>query len=93
MLCQFTIKPAQMSASLQIREIGKPWGMDKLPAPFAAPQGPRIGEICFEPPAAMLELLVKCIFTNEGTCWCRSIPTTRKLSSAGSAAGARKNAG
>ena len=36
-----------------------------LPAPFPAPDGKRIGEIWFEPPADLPELLVKYIFTSE----------------------------
>ncbi|MEJ5976691.1 class I mannose-6-phosphate isomerase [Novosphingobium sp. PS1R-30] len=54
-----------MSAALPIREVEKPWGKDTLPAPFAAPEGKRIGEIWFEPPDALPQLLVKYIFTSE----------------------------
>ncbi|MCJ2183110.1 class I mannose-6-phosphate isomerase [Novosphingobium sp. 1949] len=54
-----------MSASLPVRTVAKPWGMDVLPAPFVAPAGERIGEIWFEPPADLPELLVKYIFTSE----------------------------
>ena len=36
-----------------------------LPAPFVAPAGERIGEIWFEPPPELPELLVKYIFTSE----------------------------
>jgi mannose-6-phosphate isomerase len=54
-----------MSAALPIREVEKPWGRDALPAPFAAPEGKRIGEIWFEPPPALPQLLVKYIFTSE----------------------------
>lgn len=50
---------------LPIREVEKPWGKDVLPAPFAAPAGKRIGEVWFEPPAALSSLLVKYIFTSE----------------------------
>lgn len=45
--------------------VEKPWGRDILPAPFASVAGKRIGEIWFEPPPAMPELLVKYIFTSE----------------------------
>jgi len=45
--------------------VEKPWGKDRLPAPFSAPAGQRIGEIWFEPPAALDQLLVKYIFTSE----------------------------
>lgn len=54
-----------MSAILPTRMVEKPWGTDRLPAPFAAPEGKRIGEIWFEPPAELPELLVKYIFTSE----------------------------
>jgi mannose-6-phosphate isomerase len=50
---------------LETRTVEKPWGRDKLPAPFVAPEGKRIGEIWFEPPAEMPQLLVKYIFTSE----------------------------
>lgn len=50
---------------LPTREVEKPWGKDVLPAPFQAPEGVRIGEIWFEPPSALPELLVKYIFTSE----------------------------
>ena len=36
-----------------------------LPAPFATPPGKRIGEIWFEPPADLPQLLVKYLFTSE----------------------------
>lgn len=54
-----------MSAILPTRCVAKPWGKDVLPAPFVAPEGERIGEIWFEPPAALPQLLVKYIFTSE----------------------------
>ena len=54
-----------MSAALPIRQVEKPWGRDTLPAPFVAPPGERIGEIWFEPPASLPQLLVKYIFTSE----------------------------
>lgn len=53
------------SSLLATREVEKPWGRDVLPAPFAAPAGKRIGEIWFEPPAVLPQLLVKYIFTSE----------------------------
>ncbi|MBB3360143.1 MULTISPECIES: class I mannose-6-phosphate isomerase [unclassified Novosphingobium] len=52
-------------SKLPIREVEKPWGKDVLPAPFSAPEGKRIGEIWFEPPADAPNLLVKYIFTSE----------------------------
>jgi mannose-6-phosphate isomerase len=45
--------------------VEKPWGRDALPAPFAAPDGKRIGEIWFEPSRGFAQLLVKYIFTSE----------------------------
>lgn len=54
-----------MTAALPIRQVEKPWGKDVLPAPFKAPEGERIGEIWFEPPADLPDLLVKYIFTSE----------------------------
>jgi mannose-6-phosphate isomerase len=54
-----------VSAVLSVREVEKPWGRDVLPPPFTAPAGKRIGEIWFEPPAALPQLLVKYIFTSE----------------------------
>ncbi|WP_395331464.1 class I mannose-6-phosphate isomerase [Novosphingobium sp. BL-8H] len=54
-----------MTAALAIREVEKPWGKDVLPAPFVAPEGERIGEVWFEPPAGLPDLLVKYIFTSE----------------------------
>lgn len=54
-----------MSGLLPIRQVEKPWGMDRLPTPFVTPEGQRIGEIWFEPPPELPELLVKYIFTSE----------------------------
>jgi len=45
--------------------VEKPWGRDSLPIPFHTPVGQRIGEIWFEPPSEVDELLVKYIFTRE----------------------------
>jgi len=50
---------------LPTRTVEKPWGRDVLPAPFTSEDGARIGEIWFEPPAELPELLVKYIFTSE----------------------------
>jgi mannose-6-phosphate isomerase len=41
------------------------WGRDTLPAPFVAPAGERIGEIWFEPPPELPQVLVKYLFTSE----------------------------
>jgi mannose-6-phosphate isomerase len=54
-----------VTAALPTRSVAKPWGRDVLPSPFTAPKGERIGEIWFEPPAALDQLLVKYIFTSE----------------------------
>lgn len=56
-----------MSAAFALpqRMVEKVWGRTRLPAPFAAPQGRRIGEIWFEPPPQMAQLLVKFLFTSE----------------------------
>ena len=50
---------------LTTRSVEKPWGKDVLPAPFTAPEGQRIGEIWFVPPADLPSLLIKYIFTSE----------------------------
>jgi len=50
---------------LSTKTVEKPWGKDELPAPFAAQEGKRIGEIWFEPPAELPQLLVKYIFAGE----------------------------
>ncbi len=54
-----------MSALLPLISVAKPWGRDALPPPFSGAPGQRIGEIWFEPPAALDRLLVKYIFTSE----------------------------
>lgn len=50
---------------LATRMVPKVWGRDTLPAPFAAPPGERIGEIWFEPPPELPQVLVKYLFTSE----------------------------
>jgi mannose-6-phosphate isomerase len=52
-------------SKLPTRTVAKPWGRDKLPPPFVAPPGEKIGEIWFEPPPELPSLLVKYIFTSE----------------------------
>jgi mannose-6-phosphate isomerase len=54
-----------MTTLLPIRTVAKPWGREDLPAPFANPTGEQIGEIWFEPPEELPQLLVKYIFTSE----------------------------
>ena len=53
------------STALPVRMVEKVWGCQILPPPFVAPGGLRIGEIWFEPPVALPELLVKYIFASE----------------------------
>ncbi len=55
-----------MSVLLPALMVERPWGRESLPAPFVAPEGQRIGEIWFDPPAALDQLLVKYIFTSQG---------------------------
>jgi len=50
---------------LATRMVAKVWGCDILPAPFSAPPGKRIGEIWFEPPPEVPDVLVKYLFTSE----------------------------
>jgi mannose-6-phosphate isomerase len=50
---------------LETKTVEKPWGKDRLPPPFETPTGKRIGEIWFEPPPELPQLLVKYIFTSE----------------------------
>jgi mannose-6-phosphate isomerase len=50
---------------LPTRMVDKVWGRDVLPAPFVAPPGVRIGEIWFEPPPEVPQVLVKYLFTSE----------------------------
>ena len=45
--------------------VSKVWGRTSLPEPFEAPPGTRIGEIWFDPPPEMPDLLVKYLFTSE----------------------------
>ncbi|MFM2372009.1 MAG: hypothetical protein RIS85_1731 [Pseudomonadota bacterium] len=47
------------------RWVEKPWGRDILPPPFSDTTGKRIGEVWFDPPAALPSVLVKYIFTSE----------------------------
>lgn len=50
---------------LPTRMVEKVWGRAVLPAPFAAPAGQQIGEIWFEPPPEVPQVLVKYLFTSE----------------------------
>lgn len=51
--------------ALQRRVVEKPWGRDVLPPPFARESGRRIGEIWYEPPHEISDVLVKYIFTSD----------------------------
>lgn len=51
---------------LPTRTVEKPWGVASPPQPFkSAPDGAKIGEVWFEPPAQLDTLLAKYIFTSE----------------------------
>jgi len=50
---------------LETRTVEKVWGRCDLPAPFSSPTAERVGEIWFEPPAALSGILVKYLFTSE----------------------------
>ncbi|HQS95145.1 class I mannose-6-phosphate isomerase [Novosphingobium sp. 17-62-19] len=45
--------------------VEKPWGKDVLPPQFDVPEGKRIGEVWFEPPPKLPDILIKYIFTRE----------------------------
>lgn len=57
--------PAELPRRVPTRMVEKVWGRDNLPAPFVAPKGLRIGEIWFEPPPELPQVLVKYLFTSE----------------------------
>lgn len=50
---------------LPVRMVDKPWGRAELPVPFVSPPGQTVGEVWFEPPPELIDLLVKYIFTSE----------------------------
>ena len=51
---------------LPIKRVEKVWGRNPLPTPFAIDgEEVRIGEIWFDPPLALSDVLVKYLFTNE----------------------------
>ena len=50
---------------LATRTVAKPWGRTDLPAAFGGTAAEPIGEVWFEPPAALDSLLIKYIFTSE----------------------------
>ena len=58
------MNPARLLPTLLVEKV---WGRDRLPEPFAAHvrDGARIGEIWFEPPPELPDVLVKYLFTSE----------------------------
>lgn len=50
---------------LSVRTIAKPWGVVDLPAPFHSDGKKPIGEVWFDPPPALADILIKYIFTSE----------------------------
>ena len=50
---------------LTTKTVEKVWGKRKLPLPFANPGDEPIGEIWFEPPVELPQVLVKYLFTSE----------------------------
>lgn len=54
-----------MTTLLSTHRVEKVWGREHLPAPFTNDSGKRVGEIWFDPPTAMPDLLVKYLFTSE----------------------------
>lgn len=61
---------APLGGKLRALMVEKVWGIDALPAPFTAQAGTelaakRIGEVWFDPPPQMDQLLVKYLFTSQ----------------------------
>lgn len=54
-----------MIRKLPRRFVEKVWGVDRLPPPFPHRSADRIGEVWFDPPEELPQLLVKYIFTSE----------------------------
>jgi mannose-6-phosphate isomerase len=50
---------------LPVSVVEKPWGREALPAQFGVAPGSPVGEIWFEPPPQMPDLLIKYLFTSE----------------------------
>lgn len=50
---------------LETKAVEKVWGRRDLPAPFTSPGDEPIGEIWFDPPPALDDVLVKYLFTSE----------------------------
>lgn len=54
-----------MNPRLPLRMVERPWGRERLPAPFDMSTPIKVGEVWFEPPSQLEALLVKYIFTSE----------------------------
>ena len=54
-----------MGRKLERKFVEKVWGVDRLPSPFPHPTAERIGEVWFEPPGEVDQLLLKRLFTSE----------------------------
>jgi mannose-6-phosphate isomerase len=50
---------------LTAQNVAKPWGVVDLPQPFQSAGTEQIGEIWFDPPPALPDILIKYIFTSE----------------------------
>ena len=50
---------------IETKAVEKVWGRRDLPPPFAAPGDEPVGEIWFEPPPQLSQVLVKYLFTSE----------------------------
>ncbi len=50
---------------LSVQSFAKPWGVVDLPAPFHWDGKKAIGEVWFDPPPALSDILIKYIFTSE----------------------------
>ena len=50
---------------LTVQTVAKPWGVVDLPQPFKSAVTEQIGEIWFDPPPALPDILIKYIFTSE----------------------------
>ncbi len=59
------VSKIEPSMVLSTHIVEKVWGRESLPPPFVVPEGVRVGEIWFDTPPALSELLVKYMFTSE----------------------------
>lgn len=50
---------------LTVQAVVKPWGVVNVPPPFKSVESEQIGEIWFDPPPALPDILIKYIFTSE----------------------------